>query len=193
MSFRLGQYECGSCGHIESTLAEPIAKMSTRASLGGSDSKLGKVPHAVTGTVYGTSDSSQSMQETVLNPSLELEKKLLMLFYIFLMLMNGTWASHSDLRFYFEVAGVVIFYIVAALIGLAVLFIVLKSDQAWLKYGCMGCSGLSAVSQFISLFVPAGMAGSGKFSDEVILMSGMLSVIYSAWLASILYRDLTQR
>lgn len=196
MSFRLGQYECSSCGHTESTLAEPIAKLSTRRSLGGSDSDkshvAGNQHYNVTGTVYGAAESPSGSSERVLNPGLELEKKLLMLLYIITMLMNGIWASQSGLRFYFDAAGVVVFYIASALIGLAILYFVLQSDQTWLKYGCMGCAGLNVLIQFITLIVPSSMASSGMFSEDVTLMSGLLSLIYAGWLTSILYRDVTQ-
>lgn len=192
MDYRLGEYECPSCGHREP--AQAVApKQDAR---GPSGPGLLRIPPPPPGTVvpgmpgsYGYQAQQEEAGGRIRDAGLEAEKKYILVYLFCYYLLIGIWGANAPMNYMFDGAAFFFVMLFSALAGCGVLYFTLHSDQSWVKYSCMGCVGLGAISNLITLIVPTASSTAMALPPALQLVSALLGLIYAGWLLFILYRD----
>ena len=76
------------------------------------------------------------------------------------------------------------------LVGLGLLWLTLFGRELWLKWTCLGCTGLGALLMGGSLLA-GGVAGS-MFGEAYSSASSFVQLLINLWFLSILWRDIQQ-
>ena len=169
MDYRLGEYECPSCGHTEGS-AQSVGGVQSGRGLSGPGFQQ-PPPPPPGGNVPGMPGSRMGYQGSPLEPgyggggagagfdSLESEKNLYIyirvgLWALLLIAMIVISATGAGMMAGTGVGGMmwaaVLVILLYALVDIGLLFFILKSDQTWAKYCCMGCMGLRLIGIIFS-------------------------------------------
>ncbi len=197
MDYRLGEYECPSCGHTESGAQAVSGVPSGRSTSGpGLIAPPPPPPGAPAPGMPGSYFGGQT--SNTFDPfggggagfsSLESEKNL------FIYINAGIYGliCLGCLFAVFAVGPEMLIALVAVLVGAAIqigiLIFILKSDQMWAKYCCMGCMGLRLIGVLFTLLAPQAALAATEVPSalEVVLQS--VTILFDIWFFTILWRD----
>ena len=210
MDFRLGQFECPSCGHTE-LIEQPTQEEKSSGpgfkreqQWGGSGGRTnvppGVAPPPAAGTVFSSESSHTFGREDSTPPkyhsSLQTEKHIYFGLNVLGHLVNigGVGSSMGQDG---AAAGFGVVF-TGAIVGNLLLAYVLYGSELWPKQCCMGCTGFQVLAYLGSLFfigtLQRDINALNQFED-LMLAGGFaflfvfIGVATSAWLIWILYRD----
>ena len=193
MEVRLGMAECPSCGHNEDSLATPISK-SSGPGFQQQDSTYKPPSPGMPGSILGGmgSHGSDSPGSGGVTDSLETEKNLFIGINIALYALAAFSILLSTLSMGSEAWIAFFGVILGAGVNILILLFVLKSDQSWAKYCCMGCTGLRLAGILFTLFAPNPALGATPLPFGLDVILNAITIMFDLWFFTILYRDVTQ-
>ncbi|MCB1221769.1 MAG: hypothetical protein H7A35_14220 [Planctomycetales bacterium] len=195
MDYRLGEYECPSCGHRESSKPAEAPAEQRKASGPGFKAtpppppgmQVPGMPGSSMGGYHGSPIEPQPRQK---DPGLEMEKKGILAYYVLQNLIILSWAYSSPGSALADRVGFMFLMALPLILGFVLLFFILQTDQDWLRYTCMGCIGLGILLNIYTLVGPGVMNQTMLLTPAMQYTNSLLSLAYGIWLVTILYRDM---
>ena len=197
MEYRLGEYECRSCGHTESGVLAVSGVPSGRTTSGPGllippPPPPGAPAPGMPGSYFG------NQTKDTFDPfggggagfgSLESEKNLFIYInagiygLICLAVLVSVFAVGPEMLL------VLVMLLIGAAIQIGILFFILKSDQMWAKYCCMGCMGLRLLGVLFTLMAPQAAMAATEVPGALEVVLQAITILFDVWFFTILWRD----
>jgi hypothetical protein len=204
MSYRLGEYECPSCGHSEIAAPQKQEADYGRPSDSVNRARLitppGAPPPPSGGYNLGgqpPADMYSPETRRASGGTLLMEKNIYMgiqavATILILVLLLIASAAMGDMGGGGAVAAMGFSGFIGAAIGLGLLYWVLYGDTVWLKWACLGCQSIGLVIAFVGLFANNAAISATPGLRGFQLAYNLLQFGFALWFASIVYRDIQQ-
>lgn len=195
MDYRLGEYECPSCGHTEG--GAQIKQPSGGRTTSGPGLITPPPPPPLTpgpgmpGSSFGMRGGPADSYGSGRNDSLDWEKNLFIYINVAAYGLICLGLLFSAFIVGMEMLAVMVGVLVAAAIQIAILVFILKGDQMWAKYCCMGCMGLRLLGVLFSFFAPDAALAASEIPSALEVVLQAVTILFDVWFFTILYRDVT--
>jgi hypothetical protein len=220
MAVRLGEFQCQQCGQTLPLTQpeEPAARggygspsygsgagLQTRGEAGlktrptndpGAQYRSAPAPPPAAPPAYAASGAAgmYSPDARSSGGSLEVEKKVFLGLQVLWILVQVVGGFMAD-----PMTGVLTLVIGAVILGLY--YWVFMGEELWAKWACTGCLGLGAISTLVTMFSGAGymkllpqlQGVSESAINSFLLVVGIIQLLWTGWIISILWRDIQSR